>query len=180
MRWDEFERRQPAFAELGVRCLLEPGVLLIGTIRRDGTPRLSPVEPVVLDGELLLSMMWGSLKARDLLRDDRILVHSIVTNREGGDGEFKIRGRARQQNDITMQRRYAEEVARSLDWSPEPGQFHLFSVEVGTAAFLRYDGTTGDQYVASWPPAEEFVRRGTTATSVGPPEPRRELLVPET
>jgi hypothetical protein len=43
--------------------LIAPGVLLVVTIRRDGTPRVSPVEPLVLDGDLWLSMMWQSRKA---------------------------------------------------------------------------------------------------------------------
>jgi hypothetical protein len=30
-----------------------------------------------------------------------------------------------------------------------------------------------------WPPGSESVRRGTSATSVGSPEPRQELLVPD-
>jgi hypothetical protein len=39
-------------------------------------------------------MLWKSQKAADLLRDHRILVHSIVTSREGEPGEVKLRGRA--------------------------------------------------------------------------------------
>ncbi|MEP7022370.1 MAG: pyridoxamine 5'-phosphate oxidase family protein [Actinomycetota bacterium] len=59
--------------------MLAPGVVLVATIRRDGTPRLSPVEPFVMEDDLWLSMLWHSTKAADLLRDPRILVHSIVT-----------------------------------------------------------------------------------------------------
>ena len=43
--------------------------------------------------------------------------------------------------------------------------------------FIRYDEPTGDQFVSSWPPPREFVRRGTSATSVGEPEPVSDLLV---
>ena len=74
MRWAEIKSRQPRLIEFGHRRLLDPGIVLVATIRRDGTPRLSPVEPYVMDGDLWLSMMWGSTKARDLLRDPRILV----------------------------------------------------------------------------------------------------------
>jgi pyridoxamine 5'-phosphate oxidase-like protein len=95
MHWSEIENKQPRLAELAYQRLIEPGVLLVATIRRDGTPRLSPVEPFVMDGVLWLSMMWQSTKAVDLLRDPRILVHSVVTNREGTEGEFKVRGRQR-------------------------------------------------------------------------------------
>ena len=46
MRWQEFELQQSRLAALGRRCLGDPGVVLVGTIRRDGSPRLSPVEPL--------------------------------------------------------------------------------------------------------------------------------------
>jgi hypothetical protein len=55
---------------------------------RDGTPRVSAVEPLVTGGDLWLSMLWQSTKAADLLRDPRILLRSVVTSRDGGAGEF--------------------------------------------------------------------------------------------
>lgn len=106
----------------------------------------------------------------------RILVHNIITSRDGDDGEFKVRGRAEATDDRNVQRRYAEAVADSLGWRPEPGRFHLFAVDIDEVTVIRYDGETGDQYVARWPAGREFVRRGTSATSVGDPEPYRELL----
>jgi hypothetical protein len=62
MRWSEISARQPALGAAADRLLIEPGVLLAGTIRRDGTARISGVEPLVLDGDLWLSMMSGSAK----------------------------------------------------------------------------------------------------------------------
>jgi hypothetical protein len=91
-------------------------------------------------------------------------------------GEFKIRGTTSAEQEPVVQRRYAQEVASSLGWSPEPGRFHLFAVSIGEVAFIRYDDATGDQHVAMWPPAREFVRRGTSATSVGEPEPVSDIL----
>jgi hypothetical protein len=176
MRWSEIDQGQPRLAELGRRLLIEPGVVLVGTTRRDGTPRISPVEPYILDGELMLSMMWGSRKAADLLRDPRILVHSIVVSRDGDDGEFKVRGIAHAEDDRSLRRRYADAVSASLGWKPEPGRFHLFTVAIEEITYIRYDGPTGDQYVASWPPGREFVRRASSATSVGPPQPIRRVL----
>jgi hypothetical protein len=178
MRWSEIERRQPRLAELGRQRLLEPGVVLVATIRRDGTPRLSPVEPFVLDGALWLSMMWQSKKAADLLHDPRVLVHSVITNRDGGEGEFKLRGTARAEHDAAVQRRYAEAVARSLGWDPEPGRFHLFEVSAEHLTYIRYDPVTEHQHVAMWPPAQEFIRRHDTATSLRAPEPAAGIIAP--
>jgi hypothetical protein len=176
MRWSELETRQPRLAELGRRRLLAPGVVLVATVRRDGTPRVSPVEPYLMDDDLWLSMLWQSTKAKDLTHDPRILVHSIITSRDGGDGEYKVRGRAEATDDPAVQRRYAEAVADSLGWRPEPGRFHLVAVDIDEITVIRYDDATGDQYVARWPEGREYVRRGTSATSVGDSEPYRELL----
>ncbi len=176
MHWSEMENTQPRLAGLGRQRLVEPGVVLVATIRQDGTPRLSPVEPFVMDGDLWLSMMWQSRKARDLLRDPRILVHSVITNRDGAEGEFKIRGTARAENDPAMERRYADAVAISLGWRPEPGQSHLFAVGINEITFIRYDNATGDQHVVMWPPGREFIRRATSPTSVGEPEPVSDII----
>jgi Pyridoxamine 5'-phosphate oxidase len=90
MHWSDIEHAQHRLASIGDERLIRPGVVLVVTVRRDGTARLSPVEPLVMDGDLWLSMMWQSAKARDLLRDPRILVHSIITSRDGA--EFIRRG----------------------------------------------------------------------------------------
>lgn len=182
MEWSELEEREPRLAELGRARLLAPGVVLVVTIRKDGSARLSPVEPFLLDGHLWLSMMWQSRKAADLLRDPRILVHSVITNRDGGEGEFKVRGTARAESEPVTLRRYATEVGAALGWHPEPGRFHLFRVDIDDVTFIRYDAATGDQRVVIWPGSgerggEEFIRRGTSATSVGSPEPVRDILL---
>jgi hypothetical protein len=177
MRWNELEQQQPRLAATARDRLVGPGVLLVVTLRRDGTARLSPVEPYLLDGRLLLSMLWGSQKAKDLERDSRVLVHSIVTGREGTEGELKVRGRAVEEPDPTVQEGYAAAVAEELGWQPEVGRFHLFEVELDHVAFVRYDHDTGDQHVATWPPGEEYVRRGTGATTVGQKEATHSLLL---
>jgi hypothetical protein len=171
MHWSDIAHAQPRLAGLAHNRLIDPGVVLVATLRRDGTPRLSPVEPLIMEGDLWLSMMWHSAKARDLLRDPRVLVHNAVTSRSGAGGEFKIRGCASEECDPARQRRYADRAAATLGWDPEPGRFHLFAVDIEHTAFISYDEPTGDQHVATWPPAREFIRRATSATSVGDPEP---------
>lgn len=177
MRWSDVESQQPTLARLGRDKLIRPGVVLVGTVRRDGTPRISPVEPLLLDGDLWLCMMWGSQKAADLTRDPRVLVHNIVTSRDGGaDGEFKLRGRCHIETRPEQHQRFADAAAEQLGWRPVVGRFHLFNVAVESVAYLVYDDATGDQHVVVWPPGEEFVRRGTTPTSLGQPEPVRDFL----
>lgn len=180
MHWDEFAAAQPRLAAVGMRALAEPGVVLVGTIRRDGTPRISPVEPLFWERDLWLSMLLDSRKAGDLARDPRVLVHSIVTNRNGAEGECKVRGRAVPVDDHDIQAAYAVVVRDRLGWDPVPGRFHLFWVDVDDVTFIRYDDATGDQFIARWPEGRDFVRRGTSATSVGQPEPFSDLLTGST
>jgi hypothetical protein len=174
VRWSDLERDAPRLAARARALLVDPGVLLVATIRRDGSPRLSPVEPLLLDGDLWLSMLWQSRKAADLLADDRILVHSIVTTREGDPGEVKLRGRAVAVDDAAPRDRYREAVA-TLGWQPVEPFFHLFRIEIDDVTSVRYEHP-GDQYVARWPAGVEFVRRETSPTSVGEPEPVTDLL----
>jgi hypothetical protein len=103
-----------------------------------------------------------------------VLVHSIVTSRDGGAGEYKVRGLAVLERG-PVEQRYAEVCTRELGWSPVAGKFHLFRVDVLDVTYIRWAGDN-DQYVTRWPSGTEFVRRGTSATSVGPPEPMRDLL----
>jgi hypothetical protein len=161
-------------AERARERLLGPGVLLVATVRRDGTPRLSPVEPLLLSGDLWLSMLWQSRKAADLLVDDRVLVHSIVTGPDGGDGEIKVRGRAVPVDDLDLRLRYCDAV-QSLGWRPVEPYFHLFVVDIADVTAIRY-AKSGDQHVTRWPAREEFVRRATSPTSVGEPEPVSDLF----
>jgi hypothetical protein len=93
--------------------LIEPGVVLAGTTRRDGSARISGVEPLIMDGELWLSMMPASAKARDLYRDPRILVHSIIASRFA-QAEIMLRGTVRAEGVADVQRRYAAAVAAHL------------------------------------------------------------------
>jgi hypothetical protein len=176
MHWSEIERHQPGLAALGRQRLLDPGVVLVATIRRDGTPRLSPVEPFVMDGALWLSMMWQSAKATDLLRDARVLVHSVITNRDGSEGEFKIRGTVRAENDTAVQHRYAQAVAQSLGWDVQVGRVHLFEVNAEHLTYIRYDPVTDHQHVAMWPPAREFIRQHDTPTSLSDRQPAADII----
>jgi hypothetical protein len=130
-------------------------------------------------GDFWLSMLWESRRAVDLRRDRRILVHSIITSRDGGEGEFKVRGYAVAEQRPAVQARYGAEVAEHLGWHPTPGRFHLFRLDIQEVTFIRYDDPTGDQHLASWPPAREFIRRGNSETSLGDPEPVTDVVVPD-
>src|ERR1700743_3501970 len=136
MKWGEIAAREPAPGAAAHERLIKPGVVLIGTTRRDGSARISGVEPLVMDGELWLSMMPGSAKGADLGRDPRIQLHSIISAPKAAI-EIKLRGRARREHDRGVQERYARTVADQLPWQPVVGDFALFAVGIDGGT---YDG----------------------------------------
>ncbi|MDQ2980896.1 MAG: hypothetical protein M3R26_01035 [Actinomycetota bacterium] len=80
----------PELASLGEERLRARELCLLGTPRKNGYPRITPVEPDFVDGQLVLGMMWRSPKALDLMRDPRCVVHSVVSDRAGTEGDFKL------------------------------------------------------------------------------------------
>lgn len=66
---------------------------VLGTVRRDGAPRLSGTEVVVDDRAVSLGMMPGSRKLADVRRDPRVELHSAPTDEELVDGDAKLAGR---------------------------------------------------------------------------------------
>jgi hypothetical protein len=175
MRWSEIADREPRLGAITTERLIGPRVLLVGTTRRDGSARISGVEPLVMDGDLWLSMMRGSAKGHDLARDPRIVLHSVVTGPEAGT-EIKLRGTVRTETSRDIQQRYADKAADELGWRPVPGQFSLFAVDVGDVTYIGYDEATGAQHVARWPAGDEYLRPATTPTSLGPRQPVRRVL----
>ena len=71
----------------------------MATLRADGSPRISGTEVELTDDELRIGSMPGARKARDLLRDPRVALHSATVDPPEGDpsswaGEAKVAGRA--------------------------------------------------------------------------------------
>ena len=71
----------------------------MATLRADGGPRISGTEVQLTDDELHIGSMPGAVKARDLLRDGRVAIHSPTVDPPEGDerswaGEAKVSGRA--------------------------------------------------------------------------------------
>jgi hypothetical protein len=137
VNWAEFSAGAPELAELGRTRLEEAGLSLVGSIRADGWPRISPVEPLFVDEELMLGMMWQSRKALDLLRDPRLVVHSVTSDRDGSEGDFKLYGRAVDVPEPLARGRYADVLESKIDWRP-PEPYHLFRTDIESAAYVVF------------------------------------------
>src|SRR5438093_13711275 len=154
MRWAEFAEAAPELATLAQRRFDENRLGLIGTLRQDGSPRISPVEVFFVDGEPLLGMMWRSMKALDLLRDPRLVLHSATSNPDGSEGDVKLYGRVIDVPDPMVRKRYADVLEERLDWRPEE-PFHLFAMDIQSAGYVAF----GKEPVAMrWNEADGFAR----------------------
>jgi hypothetical protein len=97
--WQDFERAEPEFARR-VRALFDAHRhKTIATVRADGSPRISGIETVFENGELVFGSMPNARKGADLHRDPRFALHSATVDPvEGAEaqwpGEAKIAGRA--------------------------------------------------------------------------------------
>ena len=140
MNWNAFRSAAPELADKAEALFEGAGVVLVGTVRKDGSPRLSPVEPLIVADDLYLGMMWQSKKALDLLRDPRCTVHSAVGDKDATGGEFKLHGRVRDVSDQTERHRYGDALLAKVGWRPDDARFHLFAVEVESAAWFMTDG----------------------------------------
>lgn len=97
--WQDVEKAAPEFAAR-VRGLFDAHRhKTIATVRADGSPRISGIETVFEDGELVFGSMPNARKGADLRRDPRFALHSATVDPvEGAEaqwpGEAKISGRA--------------------------------------------------------------------------------------
>jgi Pyridoxamine 5'-phosphate oxidase len=97
--WQDFEQAEPDFAKR-VRALFDARRhKTIATLRADGSPRISGIEVVFEEGEIVFGSMPNARKGADLRRDPRFALHSATVDPvEGAEaqwpGEAKIAGRA--------------------------------------------------------------------------------------
>lgn len=66
---------------------------VVGTLRRDGAPRLSGTEVQIDDRAVALGMMGGSRKLADVRRDPRVEIHSAPVEDDLANGDAKLAGR---------------------------------------------------------------------------------------
>jgi hypothetical protein len=92
-RWETFEEQAPQLAAF-VRERMDLRQCYLGTLRRDGGPRVNPVTPWFTAGRLFIRMYPGSVKVRSLERDPRYSLHSSVPDDEGTGGEALLFGTA--------------------------------------------------------------------------------------
>jgi hypothetical protein len=152
--WAEFERADPGLAAFG-RERVDQQVCFHATLRRDGWPRVHPVEPWISVGLLLVRFRGHSPKVDEVRHDGRYALHSPMDNPDGVGGEFMVRGWMEQIGETHPA------VQRFVHESSYPLAFYAMSVEeaVGTT----YEGEELAPVYRRW----RAEARGASATSRG-------------
>ena len=138
--WDEFEQAAPELSEAARERIERHGFMLLGTIRRDGTPRISPVEVRLVRGELAVCFVRGSTKQFDVRRDPRVVLHSPMLHSDDPNEELKLRGRLVEVADPDLRE------AAAL-WTPPP-ELDTYVLRLENVAFVAW--SKGDMTVRRW------------------------------
>ena len=150
-RWADLEAAAPELAARGRELIDRFRFVYIATLRRDGSPRISAVEARIAGGELAMSMIPGTLKARDLLRDPRLAVNVPLEHPDDPNAEFKLRGRALEVRDTELKEAVAAAIESTSGWRP-PLDWHFVTVDIAQAAFIAW--TEGVMRMSRWSPDE--------------------------
>lgn len=65
---------------------------IVGTLRTDGSPRLSGTEVAITADDVTVGMMPGSRKLADVQRDPRVELHSAPLEEDLAGGDAKLSG----------------------------------------------------------------------------------------
>ena len=95
MSWQNLVNGNPELAHYG-ETRFKDRVGYLATVRPDGTPQVHPVSPTLRNNRLFVFMYPTSPKAHDLQRGSAYMLHCAVEGNDGGQGEFYVRGTARQ------------------------------------------------------------------------------------
>jgi hypothetical protein len=146
---DDLALAAPAIATFVRDKIAATGLGMLGTVRRDGYPRVSPLELFEHDGQLYMGSMPNAVKARDLQRDHRCCIVTALADKDDLGGEAKLFCRAREVVDPVewdgVRRSFAAD--RGFDLG-DPGDCHLFAFDIDGAAWQRVQGD--DWRTSSW------------------------------
>ena len=136
---------------------------VLGTLRRDGAPRLSGIDCFFGGGQLCIASNPGTLKGKDLRRDPRMSVHSIPWDsrllRDGvddpGPGDAKVSGTASLVGPDGIEAVRASLAGEGL--RQPPASFELFTVDISSIAVMYPED--GRLVIDQWSPSGGVQRR---------------------
>jgi hypothetical protein len=146
MSWHQLAVADPELAAFG-KARLHDRVAYLATIRKDGSPRLHPVRPIVSDERLYIFMAATAPKQHDLVREGRYVLHGTITNPDGGPWEFYefyVEGRG-----VLVEDPAIRQIANAATSYPRDENFVLFELIV-ESAFSTVYGADGQPVRRRW------------------------------
>jgi hypothetical protein len=154
--WADLVSAEPEFAAF-VRARLESHKhLYLGTLRSDGSPRISGIELTIRDGELWLGGMPGARKFADLRRDPRMVLHSGSDDSDESrpaawTGDAKITGRAVEVTDPAQ-------IAIASGGDPGHSGMELMRIDITEVATVAVGDPPDHLVIGHWRPGAPLRR----------------------
>ena len=146
--WNDLTAVAPDLAALARARIEAHGLALLATVRRDGSPRLSGIEPLIAHGELWFGMMPDSRKGADLTRDPRFALHNATVDKQVTEGDVKIDGRVVDVSDDTdAVAAFLAAFTEHAGSPPPPGPMQLFRADLTRVSAIR---PAGDHLAIDW------------------------------
>ena len=141
LTWGQFRDARPDLAEAGRGLFYQfsVGLAFLGTVRRDGGPRLHPMCPVIVDDALYAFIEPGP-KRQDLVRDGRYAMHCFPP--ANNEDAFYITGRAEARPDAEQNATIREVfwTERKVAEPPESADLNMFEFFIETCLLTRTTG----------------------------------------
>jgi hypothetical protein len=118
---------------------------VMATLRADGAPRVSGTEIVVTDDELYLGSMWQARKARDLLRDPRVAVHSNPRDETMTGGDAKL-------DALAVEVPEDDPAKLAIAEGAPPGPLHVFRLDLVDVVLTEVDHDANALFTHLWRP----------------------------
>lgn len=144
--WERFAEEAPDLAGAVQARFQAAKHHVLATLRRDGSPRVSGTEVVFQGRDLVLGMMYGSLKARDLQRDGRFALHANPGDGSMAGGDAKVAGVAVEVTD-------PEEFPIGEEGQPQ-GPSHLFRLGLAEVVLTSVHSQGDRLVIQTWRPGE--------------------------
>ncbi|KAA0023280.1 pyridoxamine 5'-phosphate oxidase family protein [Antrihabitans cavernicola] len=159
--WTEFAAAAPRVSETFVRRHKATGNLcMLATLRADGSPRISPVEPRFFEGELWIVGMPNTTKFDDLARDPRFCLHTATVDTEVKEGDAKLWGVVEDVSDDAVRARFTQDIFDETGMDCRDEKFdHFFRADLTSASSVQVADEHMDVTIWKAGQAEKVVRK---------------------
>ena len=155
--WSDFTDAEPELAERARLILASTVNAVLGTLRADGMPRLSGIDPFFLHGELWIGSMPDARKGADLRRDPRCSLHSIPWESrklrpdaaDGGEADVKVAAHAVRLGDAADQAEILAWFKEERDMEPA-ADADLFRLDLDAVTVISVDHDANELVVDHW------------------------------